>query len=91
MGPCSRASRSSELRLTMRAEGLRPFDKSADGSKGPFLPQWLGVDFQVRDVELEKALAHFDANATGGPREVPVSGRLNLEGSAGSRWVRSTT
>ncbi|MGP0063775.1 MAG: hypothetical protein ACLQGP_09280, partial [Isosphaeraceae bacterium] len=71
-----------QLILTMRGEGLRPIDASAPAPDGPFLPQWLGGDFQVRDVELKQAMAHLDANGTGPSRAVPVSGRLSLEANA---------
>ncbi len=56
-----------QLDLTLRGEGLRS-SGSAASAKGPFLQQWLGVDFQVRDVELKRALAQLDPAATGHPR-----------------------
>jgi translocation and assembly module TamB len=71
-----------QLMLTFRGEGLRPIDRPAGAAKGPFLPQWLGVDFHVGDVELKPALARFDPDGSGHPSAVPVSGRLGLEGNA---------
>ncbi len=70
-----------QLRVTLRGEGLRPFDDSS-APNGPFLPQWIGGEFQVRDVELEKVLAHFDSTPTGGSRDVVISGRLAMEARA---------
>ncbi len=70
------------LDLTLRADGLQPLDPSAGPPKGPFLPQWLAADFQVRDVELERALAQVESPSTRTVRAVPVSGRLALEATA---------
>jgi translocation and assembly module TamB len=50
------------------------------GKEGPFLPQWIRGEFRVKNVELERAIARVEMPARqGGPREVPVSGRVDLD------------
>ena len=69
------------LELTLRGEGLRPdVSRGADGGKeGPFLPQWVRGAFRVKDVELDRALAHVETpKHPGESRTLPVSGRLDL-------------
>ena len=70
------------LDLTLRGEGRQSPEPAAGAAKGPFLPQWIGADFQVRDVELELALAKVEWSLTRMERSVPVSGRLALEATA---------
>ena len=46
----------------------------------------------MNDVELKRALARVEIpDKKGGPREVPVSGRLAPARASGSRSARSTT
>jgi len=61
------------LGVAIRGEGLRP----PATSKQTFLPQWVGADFEVRDEVLAGPTARL--GASGGGREVPISGRLTLK------------
>src|SRR5262249_11943224 len=52
-----------------RGRGPRPHPRV-------FLPQWVGSDFEARDVELKQAIARVSTEDGSG--QFPVSGRLNL-------------
>ncbi len=85
------------LGLTLRGEGLRrgegqgatgeeerspALSSSPIRQEGPFLPQWIAAEFRVKDVEMNRARARVETpDQKGGPREVPVSGRVGLEAS----------
>ena len=71
-----------QIRMTLRSEGPRAVGESVAASDSPFLPQWIGGDFQVQNVALDKALAHLGSNSVGESREVEISGRLALNARA---------
>ncbi len=65
------------LGVNLRGEGLRADADVSEADRGVFLPQWIGSDFEVRDVELKQAIARVGSK--NGGQEVPVSGRLGLK------------